>query len=192
MKAYSQGIEKDQFVEEMKLHAKLDHFVKGTYGRGRGKTFRACSVGCALKSVQKVGKIKNIKKDDHSAFETHLGVPEWLAVLNDKIFEGVSDKRFKKWPVEFAEAINIGSDLDKIKTPFIIFILKNNLDTLDNLKVDPKHKELIEAIVLSRKATEQMIHAHENRLDLSAAESAASAAYERCADKLLEMIIECK
>ena len=39
MLAFTQGITKAQFVAEMQLHKKLDHFIKGSYEDG--------SRGCA-------------------------------------------------------------------------------------------------------------------------------------------------
>ncbi len=199
MLAYTKGITKKDFVEEMKAHQVADNFLKGTYDKDE----KGCSVGCALKSVAKLKGI-SLEFNEHKEFENHLGVPEWLARLNDTIFEGVSLERSKLWPVEFAEAINDGSDLDKVKTPFLIFILKNSLKSVRNTKYDQdKFPDVKKAIEQTEAAVIEMIRCHENGLDLTAAESAAwsaawsaesaarSAAFEMYADKLLELIMEC-
>lgn len=208
MKAYECGITKKEFVKEMKMHAKMDAFIKGTYGESEDGIFKGCSVGCALHSVSRL-KGTALDTGDHELFEKYLGVPEWLARLNDTLFENLPEERSKKWPVEFSEAINEGADLDKIKTPYLVYILTENLKTLDSLKVDKEHTQVIKAIEQTRAATLQVIKAHESddKDELSAAESAAwaawsaaesaarsaeSAAFVRHADKLLEMIRECK
>ena len=203
MRAFTKGISKEDFVNEMKMHQSADHFLKGTYDDGE----KACSVGCALKSVAKLKGI-SLEFNEHKEFENHLGIPEWMARLNDTIFEGVSLERSKLWPVEFAEAVNEGSDLDKVKTPFLIFILKNSLESIRNTKYDQdKFPDVKKAIEQTEAAVIEMIRCHENALDLTAAWSAArsassaaqsaawsasSAAYEMYADKLLELIRGCK
>lgn len=84
MKAYMQGITKQQFVAETKLHQLSDNFIKGSYDNGE----KGCAVGCALKSVQKLLK-RNIAVNDHLNFEKYLGIPEWLARVEDTVFEGL-------------------------------------------------------------------------------------------------------
>ena len=172
MEAYTKGISKEDFVSEMKMHQAADNFLKGTYDDGD----QACSVGCALKSVAKLKGI-SLEFNEHKEFENHLGIPEWMARLNDAIFEGVSLERSKLWPVEFAEAINDGSDLDKVKTPFLIFILKNSLASIRNAKYDQdKFSDVKNAIDQTESAVIEMIRCHENGLDLTAAKSAAESA----------------
>jgi len=59
-----------------------------------------------------------------SEFENHLDIPVWLAILKDHIFKNCPKARAKTWPAEFSEAINEGADLNKIKIPFLIFIVE--------------------------------------------------------------------
>ena len=150
MKAYTCGITKKEFVKETIAHQKADNFFKGVYSAGE----KGCAVGCALKSVAKLKRIK-LSYDDHSQYETHLGIPKWLAYLEDMIFEGVSSNRSKSWPLEFAKSINEGADLDKVKNPFIIYLMKENLKLIRSLKYEedkyPEIKKMIkkaEAIFL--------------------------------------------
>jgi len=44
-----------------------------------------------------------------------IGIPQWLARLEDCIFEGLSHDRSQKWPEEFLEAITPGIDLNTIE-----------------------------------------------------------------------------
>lgn len=42
---------KKQFVTETVWHQKQDNFIKATYGEGK---IKACAVGCAIKSINKL------------------------------------------------------------------------------------------------------------------------------------------
>jgi len=179
--AFKQGITKTEFLSEIKNHQKLDNFVKGSYwGDGKG-----CAVGCSLESVARLKKI-NLSYSNHSEMERHLGVPTWLALLEDKIFEGISKERSKSWPVEFAEAINEGSDLNKIKTPFLIFICeqarektKNELahSYIDGVLVELRKEVLdIPALTAARNASRPRYYAAAFAADAAAAFAADAAA----------------
>jgi hypothetical protein len=130
LRAYSTTISKADFVKELEVHQKADRFAKGLYGNMEGFT-KGCAVGCSLESIARTKKLK-FRYDDHSLYPVHLGIPEWLARVEDSIFEGLPLERSKKWPVEFAQAINEGADLEKVKGPFLISTLKETLKTFDH------------------------------------------------------------
>lgn len=171
MKAYSMGITKEQFVNEIKAHQLADNFIKGNYTKGK----KGCAVGCSIKSINKL-KGKRLAPSDHPQYENHLGIPEWLAIIEDNFFEEVSLERSKTWPLEFSEAINQDADLSKVKLPFIVYILQQNLLTLYGLETD--NSDVKEAIDQSRAAVEQMIAAQKSQDEnlILAAESAAISA----------------
>ena len=80
--------------------------------------FKACAVGCAVHSLNvKLGK--EYRTSDHSVYEKELGIPEWLAHLEDTIFEGLPKEEAKLWPEKFLSAIPVGTDLEPIKWKFI-------------------------------------------------------------------------
>jgi hypothetical protein len=205
MKAFTQGITKDEFIKELEWHAEQDNFIKGTYGEGQSK---GCAVGCAIKSINKI-KGLSIPEYVHKEYETHLGIPEWLARVEDAIFEGVSELRSRTWPLEFARDINTKSDLNRIKDEFLIYILEQNIELqLGQLKKFPELRDVIQNVIY---ANEQVIWAKKTANSAaaesaawsamsvamsaaaeSAARSAAAAAYEKYADKLLELIRGCK
>jgi hypothetical protein len=82
------------------------------------------------------------------AFVNEEGIcPKWLAYLEDIIFEGISTERSESWPVEFAEAINKGSDLDEIKVPFLILVMENTLETVSKIKQTKEVKKSKEVIL---------------------------------------------
>ena len=70
--------------------------------------------------------------DEHKNYETYLGIPEWLARVEDVLFEGLPKERSKRWPLEFSEAIRTGTDLNKIKNKFVVFILEENVKVQEN------------------------------------------------------------
>ena len=142
MQTFKQGISKKDFVKELKNHQKLDAFIKGKYDSGDGK---GCAVGCSLMSVAKINN-EHFAKDNHSLYEKYLGIPEWLARVEDTIFEGVSLKRSKTWPVEFAQAIPIGVDLESIKSKLMIVVMKRNLKNFDHDKY-PQVKSAIDNVI---------------------------------------------
>lgn len=158
MKAFTETtMTKEELLTELKWHQEQDNFIKGQYFReGKG-----CAVGCSLESLNRKKNL-SIGVGDHSAYEIHLGIPEWVARLEDTIFE-VSDDRSKTWPVEFIEAINVGSDLETIKKPFLIMVLKNSLKTFDHEKF-PEIKNAVEGTIVF----------HQTVFESTESESAAS------------------
>src|SRR5689334_20093389 len=133
MQAYKAGITKRQFVAEMKKHQKADAFLKGTYQQGNGKSFRGCAVGCGINSINRL-KRKKLSHNSHEELSKHLGIPYWLARVEDTLFEGVSVERSKTWPVEFAEALQTGKNYDGILKPFLAVIIKSTFQDYDPVK----------------------------------------------------------
>lgn len=108
------------YLDRVRAHAKADEIVKGEYWEdGKG-----CAVGCTVHS------------DRHSDFERLLGIPTWLAYLEDIIFEKLPNKEAKKWPVEFLEAINLGSNLNQIRPTIMVYILDEKLKQRKFLKAE--------------------------------------------------------
>jgi hypothetical protein len=81
---------KDKYLSRVKAHRDADQIIHGIYWEG-GK---GCAVGCTIHSA------------NHSSYETKLGVPAWLAHLEDRLFEAMDNGRAKDWPVEFIEIYN--------------------------------------------------------------------------------------
>lgn len=171
---------KQKYLDRVQAHRIADSIVKGNYWEG-GK---GCAVGCTIHS------------SDHRLYETELGIPEWLARVEDVIFEGLPNKKAKFWPEQFLSAIRPGRNLERIKTPFIVVVLENSIRSMESAIFDKaKNPEVVKAIELSTVAVKEMIHCHKEGVDRSAAcaarsaESAArSATYEYFADELLKLI----
>ncbi|MFT5519612.1 MAG: hypothetical protein ACI9IA_000195 [Enterobacterales bacterium] len=144
MKAFTNTvITKQELMKELRIHAKMDNFAKGYYfdsDSGKG-----CAVGCSIESINRLKGI-DTPIGDHSAFPKLTGIPEWLARVEDSVFEGLSDEDSKKWVIDFTDAINVGSDLDKIKNPFLIKIVESTLDLHNSKRVKKYQLDVIEYI----------------------------------------------
>ena len=162
---------KKKYLDRVRKHYKLDEIVKGKYWEeGKG-----CAVGCTIHSNQ------------HKRFESELGIPEWLARVEDTIFERLPNKRAKEWPLELLRSIKPGVDLNKIEAPFVIFILESNLNNFVHDKYPDVLAAVNECIRLYKLGDLAPSAAW------SAAESAAwSATYVKFADYLLKLIKELK
>ena len=131
MKAFHSKQEiKDKVLAQLQAHHDADEISKGIYWEnGKG-----CGVGCTVHSGN--------RKD----YETQLGIPRWLAHLEDRLFQGMPDEDSKKWPLLFSESITPGQDLDKVKAPFLIFVLDCSLEKFDHCKY-PKIKQGIDRVI---------------------------------------------
>jgi hypothetical protein len=120
----------EKYIARIKMHMIADEIEKGYYWQnGKG-----CAVGCT------------IHDSEHEKYEIELGIPAWLARVEDKIFENIPNHLAKEFPLKFLEAIAIGVDLNKILNPFLIMILESAINSFDQGKY-PASKILIENVI---------------------------------------------
>ena len=167
---------KEKFVKEIEKHRKADAIEQGTYGHQNG-TWKGCAVACSLRSLAIIdGEDLVTAYNDHTLYETKLGIPEWIARLEDTLFEGLPVKDAKKWPEQFSKAIPVGINLEPIKWKFCAYLMKENIDRVLKLNItDELKKQVVDAI-------RGVLYVHENAIasgtwDESAAWSARSAAW---------------
>ena len=98
---------KDAVVERIKEHQRLDQIVQGIYWDGA----KGCGIGCVLHS------------DEHMAFERQLGLPVFLAYMDEHIFESLPKEDAKYWPLRFIEAVPVGVDLELVFPRFMHWVL---------------------------------------------------------------------
>ena len=91
-----------EYLRKMEAHRAAYHLRKGTYGEGKGHSFRACAVGCTLSDGDAPGR------SNHLCYPDKLGWPVWLAYLQDKIFEGLPSPEEQAWPEDLMRAIPPG------------------------------------------------------------------------------------
>ena len=181
---------KDALIKRMDHHIEMDELMQGATGAyGKG-----CTVWCALNN----GDLH--KGYVHSAFPDVLGLPEWLARLQDSIYEGLTSKDSKWFSKEWVRAIPVGVNLELVKWKFSVFILKENIDRVLSLTISSELKaEVVNAIrgclaVNESAVTTGFWNDEAAESAMSAAESARSAArsaaYKNYADELLRLFIE--
>lgn len=174
---------KQKYLDRIKKHRLADNLIQGKgWESGKG-----CAVGCTLENY------------DHKQYEVELGIPEWIARVEDTVFEGLNREDAQVWPERFLAAIKPGANLEVVKKPFLIFILEENLKTLDSLKIGVEFAEVLSVIEQTKVVTLEVIRCHREGINPAAraaawaAESAASAAesaaaYTKYADKLIELL----
>ncbi|MBN8867536.1 MAG: hypothetical protein J0H98_08275 [Solirubrobacterales bacterium] len=141
---------KEATVAEMVEHQNADRLVQGY---GYWQDGKGCAVGCLIKS------------DNHVEYEERFGIPEWLAWMEDKIFEGLPKEKAQQWPVRFLSAIPVGADFSGLKDQLSVARLKKLLELADTWD-ESYRREVVDSI-------QGVIDALENDGDLGAAESAA-------------------
>ena len=167
---------KEKYVARLKAHHKADEIIQGTgFENGRG-----CAVGCTLDNYS------------HKAYETELGLPEWLAYLEDKIFEGLPKKEAAKFAVDFLLAIPVGVDLERVRWQFCAYILKIEIERVLTLKISDALKEEVVSAIRG------VLVLHEGAIvsgspsarsaAWSARSAARSAAYQDYAKELLRLL----
>jgi hypothetical protein len=145
---------KDGTLTQVRLHREADEIVKGRYfSEGKG-----CAVGCMTHNPE----------GGHDEYPTRWGLPEWLAFLEDRIFESLPIEKAKLWPERFIAAIPVGADFDGLADRLAIRRLKEEC-----LSLSGKWPESIRAQVVG--AIEQTIAALESGKEDDLAESARSA-----------------
>ena len=116
---------KEKYLGRVRAHRLADQIVHGVYWQnGKG-----CAVGCTVETSYY----------PHWRYPVELGIPEWLAYLEDMIFESLPNDKALSWPEKFLEAIPVGADLTLVRPRFLVWLLsdeKNGVLTLkdDNVK----------------------------------------------------------
>src|SRR5258706_14596134 len=104
---HNDPVVKAAILAQLQAHHDADQIVKGTYWEG-GK---GCAVGCTVHS------------SNHAEYEPRFGIPQVLARLEDRIFEGLSNELAKEWPMRFMSSVRPGADLSDIWPKFAAWLL---------------------------------------------------------------------
>jgi hypothetical protein len=144
---------KESVVARVKEHQRLDQIVQGTYWDGA----RGCAIGCVLHS------------GEHMAYETQLGLPVFLAYLDEHIFESLPPKEAVLWPLRFIEAVPVGADLEMVFPRFMHWLLSDPCGIRQH--ANTQTLQIIDALV-----TMYAKRIEGSPFDRAAAEAAAEAA----------------
>ena len=100
---------KDSVIARVKEHQRLDQIIQRVYWDGQN----GCAIGCVLHS------------HDHMAYETQLGLPVFLAYMDEHIFEELPLNEATAWPLRFLEAVPVGVDLALVFPRFTHWLLSD-------------------------------------------------------------------
>lgn len=62
-----------------------------------------------------------------TAYRSVLGVPTWLAQLEEKIFQRLHHDEAMRWPTQFLRAINVGSNLNLVWPRYALWLLDKEM-----------------------------------------------------------------
>jgi len=165
---------KAKYLDRVRAHAAADALTQGIgWENGKG-----CAIGCTLEAY------------DHSRYPVELGLPEWLARLEDAIFEGLPHAEAMAWPESFLEAIHPGADLEPVRHKLAMRRI-DRLIALQNGNLG-KHGEAIDAVIAQTvSALQQVRRCHEAEAGGSVCDTAAAwSAWKQEAADLLELLRE--
>ena len=100
---------KDAVVARVREHQRLDQIAQQIYWDGS----KGCAIGCVLHS------------DEHMAFEQQLGLPVFLAYMDEHIFESLPLDEAKAWPLRFIEAVPVGVELALVFPRFMHWLMSD-------------------------------------------------------------------
>jgi hypothetical protein len=177
---------KRRYLARVRAHRLADEIVKGRYWEdGKG-----CAVGCTVHS------------SNHASYESELGIPAWLAHVEDRLFEGMANDKAKEWPLAFLKAIPVGADLRSVRAQFLVYVLQQTYASFDAKKC-PAVKAAIDKVIALyeagetdiekfREARREAYAAYAARAAVAAVyaarTSARQALYGKLADKLLKLL----
>jgi hypothetical protein len=123
---HGDAVIKAKYLARIAGHAEADEIVKGLYWEhGKG-----CAVGCTVHS------------GDHAAYEAELGLPVWLARLEDAMFERLPNGEAKAFPLRFLTAIPVGADVSGVRDQFLAWLMDNPTYGTAHIATDPEVKAL--------------------------------------------------
>src|SRR3990172_1540608 len=146
-------------LAQVRAHEAADEVIKGQYWEnGKG-----CAVGCTVHS------------SSHVAYETEMGIPQMLARLEDRIFEGMSNAEAKRFPARFIEAISVGADLSLVGWKFLHWLVADVNERYGTLATKVAVVDAIE--ILRRKSIGESVNPVDARNAEATARKAEAAAY---------------
>ncbi len=145
---------KDAHIAQLQFHYNADEIIQGQYWEdGKG-----CDTGCSFHS------------DDHNQWAIQLGIPKIIGMLRDRIFEGLSNKEAKEFPLLVSKATPVGVDLTPVWKKFLIWVLIDPSDgVIKYAKNDQTKKAISDVADLIEKSLTQTVSEFEFQKVRSAA-----------------------
>lgn len=105
---------KKKYCDRVLSHITDNTLVKGSVGWSVARQC-GCAIGCTVHAYA------------HNEYPEQLGLPVWLAHVEDTLHENASLAMSKVWPLLFLQSIPVGVDVDKIKMPFAELLVGKEL-----------------------------------------------------------------
>lgn len=172
---------KTRFLTEIRKHQEADQIVKSTDAREENGKWRGGAVACSIRSLNILFGT-NHDTNDHLVYEKALGVPEWLAWLEDTIFEELPDDQSVEWPLRFAQAVPVGADLEPVKWHFCAPLMSRNIERVLPLDLPDDVKEHVV------NAIRTVLSLHEAAMSTGQSDEAAWKAAKKAAGKAAELV----
>jgi len=196
-------------------HAEQDEYIKGIYAQIDEydcETFRGCSVGCSIYDLNNMAGDQTSDYGDHTYLACKLGVPLFVVKMQDDIFEGLPLEKSIAWTQRLFSAIPVGADLLPVAPKFLKFVLESCSTDVegDEFKQQRTSVEQSLSVIENWIATDRfdagdaadaacaayacaaVAYAYAYAYARDAYACAAYAAYEKYADKFIELIKECE
>ena len=112
---------KKELVKQLKYHQKIDAFIQGewlTNVKAEGNGFKGCFYGCTMQTADEPRK----------KFSEKYNIPLWYCYLTETIFEGLPQEEAKSFPVESIQILDVGIDLNKVRSKFNYKMLESQLE----------------------------------------------------------------
>lgn len=173
--------------------------------REQNRTTKGCSVACSIHALNTLCGTE-YDTSDHAVYEA-FGVPGWLGRVQDILFEGLPKPRNVFFPEHLLSAIPVGADLNRIKLPFMLNVLRSSskaaaISMTLNVPGDPSEtawalvrvcasvaaQTLIEVPLTYAKATTAQALAAAERRAVKRERWATEKAYVYVAEKLLKLL----
>jgi len=161
---------KEKYLSRVIAHRKADRIIQGTYWNGE----KGCATGCTLARGNGDGDIYN-------QYEVELGVPRFLARLQDHIFETLLQKESVFWPERFIDSINVGADLTSVWPKFAVWLLTDSKYGVIKFARNERVKNIIQKVFDSYSSHEKISRAEWEAYADDAADAADGAAADGAA-----------
>jgi len=124
MKAFNADPDlKETLILKAKEHRLADEYIKGTYGEHqKDGPFKACSLGCTIFDINAIKGLSG-SLSGYAFLAQELDIPEFIAHLQDCIFEGLEADLATHWTERLLTSIPVGADLTPVLPVFLVSLL---------------------------------------------------------------------
>ena len=120
---------KQKFLRRVRAHKRADAFMQGIYFEKHvSNKMIGCAIGCTLEldpDANMIAISTGPYSVIHGQYESQLGIPAQLAMIEDCVFEALSLPYLLDWPEEFLMNINVGADLSEALREIMMWLVED-------------------------------------------------------------------